>query len=110
MFHHLTFMAWDDPVPDDVITDAVTAGRALAGSIESIRSMSCGPALPSEAGWDAGFEFAFDSKSDYERFAAHPAHQDFVDAFVHPYSVSVLSVDYDDTATHPVPGTKGEEK
>jgi hypothetical protein len=99
VFHHLTLIRLKADAPAQAHADAIAAARALDGQIQSIVSMSCGPAIRNgRHDWDLAFEFAFPDPAGFEAFAANRAHDEFVARHVHPYAEVVMSVDYDDEA------------
>jgi stress responsive alpha/beta barrel protein len=62
--------------------------------------MSCGRAIRNGSrDWDLAFEFGFTDPAGFEAFAAHRAHDEFVERHVHSYADVVMSVDYDDEAS-----------
>jgi Stress responsive A/B Barrel Domain len=100
VFHHVTLIRLDGDAPSQAHSGAIVAARALDEQIQSIVSMSCGPAIRNGShDWDLAFEFAFSDAAGFEAFAAHRAHDAFVERHVHPYADVVMSVDYDDEAS-----------
>jgi Stress responsive A/B Barrel Domain len=100
VFHHLTLIRLKADAPARAHADAIVAARALDEQIQSIVSMSCGPAIRNGGhDWDLAFEFGFTDPAGFDAFAAHPAHDEFVARQVHPFAEVVMSVDYDDEAS-----------
>jgi hypothetical protein len=98
MFRHLTLMRFHAGRAAEIAA-AIEAGRRLADEIPTIRSMSCGPARASDMhDFDLAFELAFDDRTGYEAFAAHEAHERYVERHVHDNLDHITSVDYDDGA------------
>jgi hypothetical protein len=96
-FHHMTLVRFRGGVSPAAASAAVIAGRGLEPQIPVIRSMSCGLARPSDThDWTLAFEFAFDDEAAFLAFAAHGAHDAFVEQHIHPHAELVSSVDFTD--------------
>jgi len=95
MFRHIVLLTLEPETPDARRRAIIDALRMLPGSVESIRSYSCGlDARIAEGNADVCAVGDFDDEAGYLHYRDHPAHRRVITELIAPVLASRSAIQY----------------
>ena len=98
MICHCVFF-WLKQNEKDVAAKMLECARTQLSGIPGVRNLLAGAPIPStrpvvDCSYDVAISMSFDSKSDLDAYAGHPAHKNFVQGFVEPHVERCVVYDF----------------
>ncbi len=96
MIRHMVMLRWKEGVDDAHVTATQAALAKLPGLIPQIAAYSFGPDLGlAPTTLDFGITALFQSLDDFVVYRDHPDHQAFIQAYVTPFVVERIAVQFE---------------